>query len=341
MDKITQGEKGAVKITSISWDPKAGGLSVGYEVAEMLGADVEIEVSWATARTSKSRTRHITSQTIAKGTEARTSSFNVPGQALLDGADKFILAMAGEDEVQSTTDVQIVFRSAARDDNSYITGALRKTIKEGLRVAGQATATITSAARDQPRQVDAMFNNLVKPVPANAKDRMENAAPPLLKDCKGRRDYQKQVWTGDYKLECCFYIQTDKNSTNHVPGRVRQQKCIYGANGDKVIDTFSQETKGKTASEILSTKEDVKNEMSKTIDALGGCHKVSTHCEDPCTRRAIDVPLFGEPADGRFRGHLASKGFPVEKENGVHHIVQNMAPGHSDDFCKPPESTTP
>jgi len=163
-------------------------------------------------------------------------------------------------------------------------------VRESLRVAGQANATINSTARSPADQARAMFNNLVKPGADGVL---------TLEEVTANVDVQKN-------------------------GSADGTFSGYGAAGDAVIDVFVDEIAGLTAAEILASGTTIKAAMEAEVDSQGPA-SVSRHCADPAVVSVVDVgsavfsatnaPLFVGEAQSRVTTFLDER-----TSNGCYHL---------------------
>lgn len=107
---------------------------------------------------------------------------------------------------------------------------------------------------------------------------------------------------------------------NIVSHGVAQQKGLYAAAGDKVIDVYvSQKKAGKTSDQIKAA-------MEKEIVKIGP-GKVSRHCADPATLNVVDIApssisnkqAFEDAVDAAIANGKVSK-FIMPPSDPAYHI---------------------
>jgi hypothetical protein len=178
------GDEVRVKPT-IAWNPQQGGLKVGYTI-EGQGAlenPATIDVFFASGTTFDSRIgTAVHTITVPAGTlPGAGPTVNVAGTLLENdpAGAAFLIASSSETQVASVPDVKLSY--GANADVSAISVGLNNLVKDSLRIAGRATATINSTARNPEDQARAMFNNLTGapgPLAANVATQLEIYAPP-------------------------------------------------------------------------------------------------------------------------------------------------------------------
>jgi hypothetical protein len=149
-----------VQPESLRWNNNNGGLDLRYKVSgnEPLSNPVEIKI-YAGMDASTPAGNSLFGVTVPAGTKPGDyGPTNIPGSELMLAPENtmFILAEANG-IVKSVEDVAVVFAA----NRNFVTSSMLDAIKDSLRVAGQATATITSTARTPEEQASAMYNNLV------------------------------------------------------------------------------------------------------------------------------------------------------------------------------------
>ncbi|BCJ55392.1 hypothetical protein Asp14428_68670 [Actinoplanes sp. NBRC 14428] len=145
----------------LSWNPNSGGLDLRYAVDYgKLTQNARIDVYWARGTGYENRIGNaVHSVTVPAGTDVGTYTQNIPGSRL-DGdpdGETHLIAVVSPTRVDAIADVALDLSAVARHPND--TG-LVDAIKDGMRVAGQAGATVTSALRTPQDQARVMFNNL-------------------------------------------------------------------------------------------------------------------------------------------------------------------------------------
>jgi hypothetical protein len=148
-----------------------------------LAEDVTVDVYWANGTGYENQLgAAIFSYTVRAGTAAgQYGPIHIDGD-LLDGdlpGTTHLIAVSGTRQVAALVDVSVAFGSNA--NAAVVSDSTIDIIKDGLRAAGQTSATINSTARTPADQARAMFNNLVKaskPVADNVADQLRLYAPP-------------------------------------------------------------------------------------------------------------------------------------------------------------------
>lgn len=151
---------------SLAWNSADGGMDLNYEVVDgELANDVTIDVYWASGPAYENRLgAAIFSQDVPKGTpEGKHGPVHIAGDQLADDPDgvTHLIAAASETSVGALPDVKINY--GANADATAVSAGMIDIIKDGMRAAGTATASIQSTARTPHDQARAMFNNLVNP----------------------------------------------------------------------------------------------------------------------------------------------------------------------------------
>lgn len=149
-----------VQPESLRWNNDKGGLDLRYRVIgdKPLTNPVEIKIfAGIDGNTPTGSSLFVI--TVPVGTmPGNYGPTNIPGNELMAATEStmFILAEANN-VVKSVQDVNIIFAA----NRNFVSSRMIDAIKDSLRVAGQATATITSTARTPEEQASAMYNNLV------------------------------------------------------------------------------------------------------------------------------------------------------------------------------------
>lgn len=157
-----------IQLDSLKWNPTLGGLDLFYTVKgeEPLPEDVTIEIFGGPAASLRT-------VTVSGGTlPGMYGPINTAGMLLETVSADKIEAVSGTSRIE-VADVSVTFGPSA--DAGAVSAAMLEVVKDGLRVAGQSVATITSTARTPEDQARAMFNNLVKPgfsIQANIADQL-------------------------------------------------------------------------------------------------------------------------------------------------------------------------
>lgn len=149
---------------ALAWDSTGGGLSLTYTVEKAdLNNDATISLYWAKGTTYASRIGGpITTVTVPAGTKAGPHGpLHIAGTGLANdpAGATHLVAASSPTMTGSLADVHVGYGASAKP-----AAVLAKTldiIKDGLRAAGQANATITSTARTPSEQARVMFDNLV------------------------------------------------------------------------------------------------------------------------------------------------------------------------------------
>jgi hypothetical protein len=277
----------------LAWDRTNGGLRLTFEVVDgALEEETSIEVFFATGTGYANRTgAALFTHVVAAGTpQGQHGPVQIDGQILTGDAagTTHFLAAASETSVGAVADVQIAY--GANANAAVVSAGMLTVVRESLRVAGQANATINSTARSPADQARAMFNNLVNPGTDGVLTLEE--------------------------VTSNVNVQKNGNGTGDFTG--------YGAAGDAVIDVFVAEIADLTAAEILADATAIKTTMEGEIDAQGPT-SVSKHCSDPALISVVDVGaaafsatnglLFVAEAESRVTNFLDERG-----SNGCYHL---------------------
>jgi hypothetical protein len=259
----------------LAWDRTNGGLRLTFAVVDgPLEQDTSIEVFFATGSGYANRAgASIFTYVVAAGTaQGQYGSIQIPGALLTDdpAGVTHILAAASETSVNAIADVQIAY--GANANAAVVSVAMRDVVRDSLRVAGQANATISSTARTPADQARAMFQNLV------------NAGP------------DGQLTLDDVNHS----VDVQKNGDGVFLG--------YAAPGDAVIDAFVDEIAGLTPSQILANAASIRAAMETEINAQGPS-SVSRHCADPAVVSVVDVraDVFSATNGALFVGEASSR----------------------------------
>ena len=153
-------------IPTLSWNNTQGGLDLRYTVeGGELPESRTITVSFATGPNYGNRVGGtLFSHAVLQGTTPGAyGPVHIPGGTLAGAppATTHLVAASRPSSVGALPDVQIGWGPEA--DPAVVSAALLEIVKDGLRAAGQANATITSTARNAHDQARAMFKNLTKP----------------------------------------------------------------------------------------------------------------------------------------------------------------------------------
>ncbi|MFO1030485.1 MAG: hypothetical protein U1F60_05375 [Planctomycetota bacterium] len=150
---------------TLAWNATTGGLQVGYTVQNAaLTGDVTITVAWAKGPKAVDRLGVVTTLVVPAGTPVGPGNpFLIPGEQLADDPQgtSHLIAFTTEANIAAVKDVAIGF--AATADATVVPEVMRDIVRDGLRAAGLAQATITSTARTPADQARVMFQNLVLP----------------------------------------------------------------------------------------------------------------------------------------------------------------------------------
>jgi hypothetical protein len=191
------GEAGSVRLTEVQrsqvrpqllWNRTYGGLDLAVTiVGGPLQERTPVDVYWANGP----RVANLIGQRIFRGyLDAGTAPGRyapvplIPGDRLANnppGATHLIvIAGVTSTRVGALPDVRIAFGPEA---NAAVVGArMRDIVKDGLRVAGQPVATITSTVRTAADQARVMFANLIgntqQQIAANVQEQLRKYFPP-------------------------------------------------------------------------------------------------------------------------------------------------------------------
>ncbi|MEV6525233.1 hypothetical protein AB0M43_25095 [Longispora sp. NPDC051575] len=150
----------------LAWNNTQGGLDLRFEVKDH---DLEqagtIDVYWASGTGYDNRIgAALLSHPVPAGTTVgQHGPVRVAGNLLQNppAGATHLIAASSRNQVGAIADVTVGF--GAQANQASVDGRMITAIKNGLRAAGQPTATITSTARTPADQARAMFNNLVNP----------------------------------------------------------------------------------------------------------------------------------------------------------------------------------
>ena len=151
---------------SLAWNRNQGGLDLSFRVENgPLNEDAVIEVYFASGPSYAERLGGaVFTHAVPAGTpEGQHGPVHVAGDSLADDPDgtAYLIAAVDETHVGSLADVQVGY--GANADADVVWSQTLDVIRDGLRAAGQASATINSTARSPADQARAMFNNLTNP----------------------------------------------------------------------------------------------------------------------------------------------------------------------------------
>ncbi|MEY4764307.1 MAG: hypothetical protein RI907_980 [Pseudomonadota bacterium] len=111
-------------------------------------------------------------------------------------------------------------------------------------------------------------------------------------------------------------------SSAPMADNVASQNQLFGAAGQAVIQVFSQQTQGKSLTEVLAARSSVEAAMTLAIEQQGPT-QVLKHCADPSKLLIADVRKASLPdADSaaRFQAALIALGATVADEAGRWHV---------------------
>jgi hypothetical protein len=171
-------------IPSLTWNSTQGGLDLRFTVeGGELPESRTITVSFATGPNYGNRVGGtVFSHDVVQGTATGAyGPVRIPGNTLTNDppGTTHLVAASSPSSVGALQDVRIGFGPNANP--AVVPAAMLDVVKDGLRAAGQANATITSTARTPVDQARAMFNNLVNPqnpIPVNVANQLALYAPP-------------------------------------------------------------------------------------------------------------------------------------------------------------------
>ena len=150
---------------SLAWNTTEGGLDLSFTVeGGPLAEDATIEVYFASGPGYENRLGSLVFNYVAPaGTpEGQQGPIRIAG-SLLDGdpdGTTHLIAAASETSVGSIADVSIAY--GANADAGVVQEETLDLIRDAMRAAGQAAATINSTARSPADQARAMFQNLTR-----------------------------------------------------------------------------------------------------------------------------------------------------------------------------------
>jgi len=107
-----------------------------------------------------------------------------------------------------------------------------------------------------------------------------------------------------------------------IAANVAAQKLLFGAEGQVVIDAFSQRASGKTVGEVLALQSSIESAMATAITQQGPT-KVLKHCAAPASLLIADVRKASLPdaaAATRFQAALTALKATVEDEDTRWHV---------------------
>jgi hypothetical protein len=151
---------------SLAWNKQTGGIDLKYKVLEKdLTDDVQLKVYWANGPAfSNVIGAPIFTYTVPKGTKVGSyGPVHIDGTTLKGAPAGTTHLVVASDETNASPlqDVQVGFGPNA--NAAVVAGSTIDAIKDALRAAGQASATINSTARSPADQARAMFQNLTNP----------------------------------------------------------------------------------------------------------------------------------------------------------------------------------
>ncbi|WP_157641233.1 hypothetical protein [Longispora albida] len=152
---------------TLTWNNTQGGLNLRYTVEgdEPLEQAGTINVHFANGAGYANRIGGaVFTHTVPAGTAPGAHGpVHIAGNTLAGdpAGTTHLIATSSPTRVGALADVVINF--GAQANAGAVGAAMRDIVKDGLRAAGQANATITSTARSPEDQARAMFNNLVNP----------------------------------------------------------------------------------------------------------------------------------------------------------------------------------
>lgn len=269
---------------ALTWNDIQGGLNLTYEVERGdLTQPGQIEIYWASGPGYNDRIGSpIFVHSVPSGTREGTHGpIHIPGDLLADDPPgvTHLIAAAGPNRVGAVQDVVVTYGQHAKADRVW--PEMLDLVKDGLRAAGAATATITSTARSSYEQARAMFNNLA--------------------------DVHSSIPTSPAR---CPY----KYEARSIKGNIEYEKCVYGAFGDQVIDVFVEQSKDKTPEEIVADATRIRKLMEDKIDELGPSN-VSNHAADPDIMSVVDVAANAFGKNGNiFMAAVAARATKVIDE---------------------------
>jgi hypothetical protein len=172
---FTRGKPADIVATSLRWNPKAGGLTLRYDILRAnLPSDPPLDVGlyWASGRTQNDAISRIsTGNPIPSQRKMGSYTYNVPGWRLRDappGTTHILLVVDPDNQLSDADprnnvfalqDVVVNYKTDARQVLSEYTVGI---IKDALRYAGQKSGFITSTYRTPRDQAQAMYNNILK-----------------------------------------------------------------------------------------------------------------------------------------------------------------------------------
>ena len=242
---------------ALAWNNTQGGMDLRYQVVDgELQEDATIEVYWANGPGYANRIgAPIFSHNVPAGTpEGSHGPVHINGNLLANDPAGVTHLIAASSEAHVAALPDVVVNGGANANMAVVWPQTIDIIKDGLRAAGQATATINSTARTPEDQARAMFQNLVRP---GADGQLTQ------EDIEHNIDVQQNgdgTWSG------------------------------YAAPGDAVIDRFADEVNGMTPEEIQTNETQIRDAMEDEInnqEAQG--RRVSRHMADPATISVVDV----------------------------------------------------
>jgi hypothetical protein len=151
---------------SLAWNNTQGGMDLSFRVENgNLAQATTIDVYWADGTGYGNRIGSpIFSYAVPAGTpQGQHGPIHINGNLLADNPAgvTHLIATSSATNVGALADVQLV--AGANANVAVIWDRTNDIIKDGLRAAGQSTATIMSTTRTAEAQARAMFYNLVNP----------------------------------------------------------------------------------------------------------------------------------------------------------------------------------
>ena len=171
-------------IPTLTWNSTQGGLDLRYTVdGGELPESRDITVSFANGPGYGNRIgAPVFTHNVPQGTAVgQYGPVRVPGNTLTNdpAGTTHLVAASTPSGVGAIPDVQVGFGPNA--NAAVVSAAMLDAVKDGLRAAGQANATIMSSARTPADQARAMFNNLTNPnnpIAVNVANQLALYAPP-------------------------------------------------------------------------------------------------------------------------------------------------------------------
>ena len=171
-------------LPTLSWNAATGGIDLRYTVegGEVQTArDITVQFATGTAPANRVGAVLLTQNVPAQTAVGSYGPFHIVGNQLANdpAGITHVVAASNAADYGSLADAQINYGPQA--DPTVVSAGMIDVVKDSLREAGQAQATIQSTARTPTDQARAMFNNLTNPnntIQQNVNNQLGIYAPP-------------------------------------------------------------------------------------------------------------------------------------------------------------------